>query len=272
MIKSFLKYILLLLLVTVLAGSIMYANKRAATSVCDSVEIYIDNEDDANFLTKEKLLADLKRDKIDVKNKLVSDIDLEKIERILDKYDYLESAECAIINNHKLLIKVEQIVPVLRVFDNNKSYYLNRSGKRINANYSVHMDVPIVKGNFSKGFNPNEIIPLAEFLLDDDARLTYVTMIEVKDKNNVLLVPIAHGHVINIGTPTDLKRKFEKIKLFYDKIVPYQGWYTYDTISVKWDYQIVASRRVKKMNRYIAFEADDEPDADFDTMSLPDRD
>lgn len=272
MIKTILKYLLLLLLVGMLIGTIMYANIMSSSAVCDGVEICIENEDDATFISEDKLRADLKRDKIIVEGKLISDIDLEAIEAKLDKYDYLESSECAIINNHKLLISVSQIVPVLRVFDNGKSYYINKKGKRIKADYTTHMSLPIVKGNFSNGFNPKEIIPLAEYLLDDDTRLTYVTMIEVKDRNNVLLVPIAHGHVINIGTPTDLERKFDKIKLFYDEIVPYQGWYTYDTISVKWDHQIVASRRMKRINRYIKFEADDDlPDADIETMSLPER-
>lgn len=271
MVRSILKYLLLFVLVAVLAGSIMYANMMATTSVCESMEVFIENESAAKFINKDKLLQDLKRDNIDVIDKLVRDIDLEGIEQVLNSYDYLESAECAIINNQKLLIKVEQIIPLVRIFDGDESYYLNKGGKRIKADYSTHIDLPIVYGNFNDEFTAESIIPLAEFIMSNETRLAYVTMINAKDKNNIFILPVTHGHVINIGNITELDSKFEKIKLFYKEIVPYQGWYTYDTISVKWDYQIVASRRVERVDKYVDLDVGDEPETDFDTMSLPER-
>ena len=47
---------------------------------------------------------------------------------------------------------------------------------------------------------------------------------------------------IIFGYPDNLDEKFEKINIFYKKIVPAKGWNTYRTVNVKFKNQIICDK------------------------------
>ncbi len=50
----------------------------------------------------------------------------------------------------------------------------------------------------------------------------------------------------------NLGDKFDRLRLAYKKILPVKGWDFYDTLSVKWRGQVVATRRVKRLHQAIS--------------------
>ncbi len=70
-------------------------------------------------------------------------------------------------------------------------------------------------------------------------------MYEVNGPDDIILVPRITGHVINLGDTTRLAEKRRMLMTAYKNIIPYRGWNQYDTISVKFRGQIVATRRNK---------------------------
>ena len=70
-----------------------------------------------------------------------------------------------------------------------------------------------------------------------------VSSIEVSDSNNIFIIPNIAGHVVNMGTADGYESKFAKLLRMYREVLPVKGWDMYDTISVKWDHQIVAKKR-----------------------------
>ena len=94
-------------------------------------------------------------------------------------------------------------------------------------------------------------------------------MYQVRDTNNIIIVPEVSGHVVNMGNATGFENKFAKLKLFYAEVMPKRGWNTFDTISVKWNHQIVATRRVKAVRQELqAPPEDDEQAPDIETMTV----
>ena len=94
-------------------------------------------------------------------------------------------------------------------------------------------------------------------------------MYVVRDTNNILIVPTLSGHVVNMGNASGFENKFAKLRLFYDKVMPKKGWNTYDTISVKWNHQVVATRRVKAVEQVIEYNPEDDEQApDIQTMTV----
>lgn len=108
-----------------------------------------------------------------------------------------------------------------------------------------HVDVPVMTGKFSKSFRPEYVLPVVRFMQQDSLLSNVVGMIKAIDKDNIILVPRIKGHVINIGDTTRLQEKRNAIMTAYQSIMPYKGWETYDTISVKFQGQIIATRRDK---------------------------
>ena len=78
------------------------------------------------------------------------------------------------------------------------------------------------------------------------------------------------GHVINFGDTTMIENKFSRIKTIYKDVFPEKGWDYYDTISVKWNGQVVATRRKKhKVDRIATFaDSIDEEEVEIETMNV----
>ncbi len=263
---------MLIALLALLIGGSYWARNKSRDEVCTEVKVEIENAEGANFVTATYVIEELERKHIFVNNKPVWQINVEEIEKVLLQSQYIETAECMFVNGGTLKIKVSQIVPVMRVFDSTQSYYVNKQGKRMTASASCNTDVPIVQGSFTNSFTPQRMLPLIQYVEQDPALKALVTMYCINDTNNIIIIPSIKGHVINIGNCSNYESKFKKLQLFYNKVMPVKGWMYYDTISVKWDHQIVATRRDKLVPVVKVYnpEEDELPD-DIGTMQVSDN-
>ena len=257
------------MLAVAIAAGVLWARGKSDDELCTRVDIEVINADSTSFVTPQGVLSDLKNQGIKLEGKRMADINASDIEKKLRLSPYLENADLVKCQEGRVLIRVSQLVPVMRVFDGEKSYYVNRFGKRMDANIYYHSDVPVVQGHFSRSFPETRLLPLLDYVESDTLLRSLVTMYCVRDTNNILIVPEFSGHVVNIGNVNGLDNKFAKLKLFYREVLPKKGWNTYDTISVKWNHQIVATRRVKAVVQSIEYDPEDDEQApDIQTMTV----
>lgn len=266
MVRHLLQALILIALVAALAVAILWGRGKAAGERCIAVDVEIANADSSAFVTADGVRAQLKTIGIKTEGELMSDINTDRIEEALAASDYVEQAQCAKCPGGRLLVSATQIVPVMRVFDGDNSYYVNRAGKRVPATSSYHADVPVVEGHFDRRWQPTRLLPLIDAVEALDGE--FASMYVARDSNNVFVVPRIKGHVVNFGPVTDIDNKIAKLKLFYKEVMPQKGWMTYDTISLKWNHQVVATRRAKAQKATIDYsDDDDEPMADLQTMT-----
>ncbi len=252
-----------------LIAGILWARYKSQGEVCESVEVEVINADSTSFVTPEGVLSDLEHQGLKFVGKRMAEIQASDVEEILGNSPYLEFADIVKCQDGRLLIRVSQLLPVLRVFDGENSYYVNRAGKRMDASVYYHTDVPVVQGHFTKQYPPTKLLPLIDYVESDSLLRSLVTMYCVRDSNNVILVPQISGHVVNIGNASGFENKFAKLLLFYREVMPKRGWNTFDTISVKWDHQIVATRRIKAVVPTIEYDPEDDEQApDIKTMDM----
>ena len=267
--KRLIQHIILLLLVVALTVGIVWARNKSRGEVCTSIDVEVVNADSTSFVTPQGVLSDLKGQGIELVGKHMGDIDASDIEEALRLSPYLESADIVKCQNGRILIRVSQLVPVFRVFDGESSYYVNRAGKHMAASSYYHSDVPVVQGHFTRKYRPTRLLPLIDYVEKDSLLHSLVTMYVVRDTNNIIIVPSISGHVVNIGNASGFENKFAKLKLFYNEVMPKRGWNTYDTISVKWNHQVVATRRVKAVEQVIEYDPEDDEQApDIQTMTV----
>lgn len=251
-----------------LAAGILWARSKSHSEVCNAVDVIVLNDDSTAFVTPQGVLSDLKGQGVKIVGKRMSEINASDIEEALLHSPYLENADVVKCQDGRLLITVSQLLPVLRVFDGENSYYVNRMGKRMQATANYHCDAPVVRGHFTHQYPVTRLLPLVDYVEQDSLLRSLVTMYSVQDTNNIIIVPAMSGHVINIGNASGFENKFAKLKLFYKEVMPKRGWNTYDTISVKWNHQIVATRRVKKVVQKQDYDPnDDEQAPDLQTIT-----
>lgn len=243
--KTVWKWILLILLAGYVACMAVWANREADRHACRGISISITGEGISDSITQRGVLDMLRRYPEKIVGMPVNRVNTLGVERYIMSLNNFEDVRCYITTQGYLEIKIQPMVPEIRVFDGNRSYYVNKDGKHISSNAEFYADVPVVSGRFSRSFTPREVLPVVRFVQRDSLLRQLVTMVVANDRDNILLIPRLTGHVINLGDTSRLKEKRRAILTAYRNILPYKGWNTYDTISVKFRGQIVASRRDK---------------------------
>ena len=260
---------MLLALISLMIAGILWARDKSRDEVCNEVQVEVINDDSTHFVTPSGIIEEMERHHIIVKGKPLWQINVQDLEKTLGELEYVERVECLFENGGRLKIRVEQIVPVMRVFDGDKSYYVNKDGKRMTAISTFHANVPIVEGHFTEQYSPKRLLPLVEYVEQDSALKSLVSMFVMSDSNNIFIIPAIQGHVVNMGNCTGYEAKFKKLQLFYNKVMPVKGWTYYDTISVKWDHQVVATKRDKTVEAQPEYDPkDDEQDDDMETVKV----
>lgn len=233
------------LLMAYVVTMFVWARAEASHHVCRGIEVAIDGDGKVSSISDKSVKDVLKDYPEPIIGQPLHSINTYKIAEYLRKFNNFETVDCMITTRGDLKVKVTPMVPAIRVFEGDRSYYVNKDGKTMAAIPGFHVDVPVVTGSFNKNFRPEYVLPLVNYLQKDSALNNIVGMIQANDPENIVLVPRVKGHVINIGDTSRIEEKRRAILTAYRSILPYKGWETYDTISVKFKGQIVATRRDK---------------------------
>ncbi len=263
------------MLAVYLAFALLISNDMAAREKCAGLDVVVEqNASSRNFVTSGEVRRMLSEWGFDDVDKPVSAIDLQGIEDRLNGIDNIEHATAMRLANGRVRVSVAPMEPVARVFDNTGSYYINRAGKRLTANARFRLDVPVVTGSFDSRHQPKMLLPLIDRISRDSAWNALVAQITVEPRNHdVILVPMIRGHVINLGDTSGIDDKLERVMAMYRNVLPVKGWSYYDTLTVKWGGQVVASRREKSIPEpLIRFdqEGDETDDEAVDNMLVGD--
>lgn len=265
-----------LLLLAYLVIALTVTAGQPDTQKCRGVEITVESSDGAPqyFVTKAELARELDSLPFKAPGMPISGINTQSIRRRLLELDKIEDAKVIRMTDGTIHINVTPIIPVARVFDGRDSYYINRAGKRVSADARYHKDVPVIEGHFEYGdttFTPATLLPLLNYIAADSLWNSYISMIKVKSPSDIILVPVIREHVINIGGPSGLDDKFARLKKFYTEVLPLQGWEKYDTLTLKWSGQLVASKRRHNAPAAEIEKYDDDESVDTGTMLAGDN-
>ena len=251
-----------LILIALLAYAVLVSAWAASVvhkRVCTGIEIDIKPTAPGvpAMLRPQSVLAELG----DLQQKYIRtplyDINTDSLERYLNTVNNFENVEVLRTAQGKLLISVNPLIPEARIFTPVESYYINKDGKRMDADANFYVDLPIVRGNFTDRMPAKNILPVVRYIKQDKALSELITMIDYQSPNNIMLIPRIRGHVINLGDTSRLQEKFDNLMLMYRKVMPYKGWNTYDTISLKFNGRIIATRTDKTIVRHNNVNADE---------------
>ena len=249
---SILYMVLSILLGAYLVVGVTLADMQAVREKSMGLKVHLMNP--ANRFVKETDIYDQIKD---VQGKIagvpVYSIHLQDIEDKLNAFPNIEwanvtryySSDSAYIN-----IDVKAVVPVARFIDSQgKSFYVNKDGKKLIANYKNHTDdVPIFIADLDSAQLVNtmaKLKPLLDYAKANAVFRDFATAFKIETNGDIILQPIVSNHVINLGDAQILDNKMKRLKVFYHDVVRVKGWEYYDTISVKWKGQVVATKRQK---------------------------
>lgn len=267
LVRGILSGLLLVYLVfAILISNHLYANEKVST-----IKVSIDTIGHQNYIRQEVILSELPW--VPDTSFMLSSINLSKMEQLFRELDNVEEANVYRSVKGNINIDIVPMIPVARVFaTDGTSYYINKDGKKLRANRKYHVDVPIVSGHVDDSIiSAVDLLPLMQFVAADSLWNSYTSAFKVDNNHDVILIPIIKGHVVNLGDPRDknIENKFQRLRTIYREVIPYKGWNYYDTISVKYAGQAVATKRAKQAPvPDLLYELEDSEEVSIENMSI----
>lgn len=234
----------LLLLYTVFAIALTRAEKRM--SLYSGVDIEVADSVGTGFVTAADVDRSLGGLRAICAREPRGKINTLALERRLQAMPSVESASVTELNNGRLNISVRPLIPVLRVLDGDNSYYVNAAGKTISSDLGNFVDVPVIVGHFKSGKEVARMVPMFSYIHRHPDCDALVSSVSVSPRGDIIIVPAVAGHVINMGDTSRVEDKFNRLRRFYCEVMPVKGWQYFDTLSVKYNGRIVATRADKR--------------------------
>jgi cell division protein FtsQ len=239
-----------------LVGSILAVNTREENLKIKRVEVSIEPKDILSFLDSPKIMAIIKgydSNRIIISTKR-SDIKLDVMESDLEKNPFIEKADISLDISGKLIIKVMQRNPVLRVINQQgQSYYVAKNGFKMPVNIDFAPRVPVANGNITETLVDTayartrilrDLLSIAEYCSKDNFWHSQIEQLYVDNFMDIILIPKVGNHSIVFGSAENLEQKFAQLKTFYLKGLNSIGWDKYKSINLKYKGQIVAERKI----------------------------
>lgn len=214
---------------------VLFFTFRKKRSVIKEVIVDIHHlADGQNDLIKEKDVRLIVNRSLDekVENKRREDLDVERIEQVLEQDPFIENAESFVDAAGNLNLKIFQREPILRIIDNNNlNYYLDKNGIKMPLSKYFSARVPIVTGAvppyvsdflLRKKYALKEVFNLVNILNADAFFAPMVQQIVVDAAGEFTIIPILGDQKIRIGTLDDIEEKLERLKTFYKEAMPYK--------------------------------------------------
>lgn len=188
----------------------------------------------------------------DLENSELASLDVDRMERVLENDPFVKNADVYIDQNNQVHIDIEQREPLVRVLDNKgNNYYLDAAGKKMPPSKNYAARVIVATGNISpytpqfrqkRKSNLKDLFNLTQALLADEFLASFIQQIHVNNAGDFILVPLIGDQKIVLGTARKLEDKLDRLKIFYQEGMPYEGWRKYETINLKYSGQVVCKR------------------------------
>lgn len=244
--KTVINIVLVCLLVAYIFIMVPMTNRAERNDTFKTVQININDESNIGFLTEKDVYKILYQQYSGFDTLRRKNINTYDITQLLNANNRVENSDCLILSDGTLIINIEPLSPVARIFDREGSVYVNASGKRVPSHPSYHVDVPVVTTNsVADSVMMKKLLPILSAIKSDSQINALVSSLRIDGRGDIIIIPNVVGHVINFGDSTLISNKFARLRTFYREVMPARGWDAYDTISVKWDGRIVATKRDK---------------------------
>jgi len=237
-----------------------FVNKNQELMVLKKPIINIDYETENRFIDEEDVLVQI-INKNDTTPLLMKDIDVTELEKKINANAAIKSAQIYKTIDGNLVVDVKQRRSIARIFSNNTSYYIDENGWLMPTSKTYTSRLLVVSGGYfepySKRYKYNyahlndslvektmldEIYKISKYIDESEFWKAQIEQVYVNKDLEFELVPKVGNHKIVFGGIDNLKGKFEKLMIFYEKGLKKTGWNEYSTINLKYKNQVVCTK------------------------------
>ena len=219
-------------------------NKPAEkATVCSEVKIDIENDIMEGFLNAKAIKTILEKVHLYPLGRPMAEVSAREIEETLRKNPFIEMAECHKTQSGHVCIRLKQRMPVVHVMaDNNENYYVDTNGG-IMPETRVATDNIIATGHISKKYAQKYLAPMVNIIIQDKFWQSQIEQINVLNDGSMEIVPRVGEHIVCLGAPSNIEKKLERLRKFYQYGLNQAGWNKYAYINIEFDNQIICKKK-----------------------------
>jgi len=249
-----------ILIIGLVSFLIFIVNKRQKDQVCYELTINIDSVQNIPFINKMQINKIIKDSIGATVGKPIKDINLQKMEKVLSRIPFLKDVTVYNTLKGEIKIDLKERKPLVHVFNSkNQSFYIDEEGILIPTSSNYTSNVITAIGNISEPFtalldlkNPTsinkypilyKIYIVSQFIANNDFWNAMMDQVYINGIGELELIPKLGKHRVIVGNIDNLDEKFNKLMVFYDKVIKKLGWETYETINLKYNNQIVCTTK-----------------------------
>ncbi|MBQ8423725.1 MAG: cell division protein FtsQ [Coprobacter sp.] len=241
--RKTLAYIFAVVLSFYLLVSYWWGDSKAHSREYAGLRVEVKDSARARYLSALELKTYIEKRISMRKGEPVITISTDSIETILSENRLISRVNCYATPSGLIRVDIWQRIPILRVMDGEKSYFIDETGIIIPGPMPVAVHVPVATGNISQEFACTELYDFARFLQKNKFWHAQIAQIYITDKHEVEIIPRVGEHRIVMGDLGNYEEKLNNLRCFYDQALSRCGWNKYHTINLKYKDQIVATRK-----------------------------
>jgi len=182
----------------------------------------------------------------------IEKINLTQLEQFIEKTEWIKNAEFFIDNNRVLEVKIEQRIPIARIFTaSGASFYIDNEGWRLPLKQLTVLNLPVFTGfptDQPKLSKPDstflkEVLFFAKTIQKDSFFMAQVAQVNIEPNGTFQMVPTLGDHLVLLGSIDQLEDKLNRLFTFYKKVWVGSGVNAYQFIDCRFDHQVVALKK-----------------------------
>ena len=231
-------------------------------TVCSNMKITLLDSADAGFFNKRDIERIILATGVGILGYPVKDINTRELESELMQIPYIKKADLYFNLDGELRADIIQRKPVVRIITRSQhTFYIDKEGYILPTRNNFAPYIMIASGYFSEGQELyktlklddledqkkykewQEVLQLAGYIKSDKFLNAQFVQIYYNGDGDFELIPRVGAHQIIFGDVTDAEKKFEKLRVFYNDGLRYEGWNKYEKINLKYKNQIICTKR-----------------------------
>jgi cell division protein FtsQ len=179
-------------------------------------------------------------------------INLTQLEKFIEKTEWVKNAEFFINNKLVLEVKIEQRIPIARIFTaSGASFYIDNEGSRLPLKQLTVLNLPVFTGfptDQPKLSKPDsvllkDVLFFAKTIQKDSFFMAQVAQVNIEPNGSFQMVPTLGDHLVLLGSVDQLEDKLNRLFTFYKKVWLGSGINAYQYIDCRFNHQVVALKK-----------------------------
>ena len=168
-------------------------------------------------------------------------VDLKKLENLLEVNKYVDKSEVFCSIDGFLNARIKQKKPIIRVFNENGSYYLDEKGDKIPLSENFTPRIPVYYG-VVKADEIKQLVSLFNCIENDEILKKNIVDIKKSQKGNFIFSVRDYDYKVIFGNETNMENKFKNYKAFLQHATKNTLIKSYKSVNLIFTEQVICSK------------------------------